>query len=209
MKSLLTQLTTFTAVALISSQATALTFKSGQAIASDGQVYDGISPQNQANILAHAAREPGEVETGIINGYFYMTLNGQFMSIAVSDLLAVSSDQRLDLIKEQFTSQTGTTLGSVNHNNVDDIHENENHIEDDLSENEQHELNESVEHALESKQHDLNESIEHALENEQHDLNESIEHALENEQHNLNESIEHVLNSTDHDEDDHDEEDDD
>lgn len=193
MKSLLTQLTTFTAVALISSQATALTFKSGQVIASDGQVYDGISPQNQANILAHAAREPGEVETGIINGYFYMTLNGQLMSIAVSDLLAVSSDQRLDLIKEQFTSQTGTTLGSVNHNNVDDIHENENHIEDDLSEHENHD----------------NEATEHILIGEPKELNDSVEHALENEQHDLNESIEHVLNSTDHDEDDHDEEDDD
>ena len=193
MKSLLTQLTTFTAVALISSQATALTFKSGQAIASDGKVYDGISPQNQANILAHAAREPGEVETGIINGYFYMTLNGQFMSIAVSDLLAVSSDQRLDLIKEQFTSQTGTTLGSVNHNNVDDIHENENHIEDDLSEHENHD----------------NEATEHILIGEPKELNDSVEHALENEQHDLNESIEHVLNSTDNDEDDHDEEDDD
>lgn len=47
-------LLTMTAI-LAASPVTALTFKKGQVLGSDGQVYDGASPEQRDNIIARAA----------------------------------------------------------------------------------------------------------------------------------------------------------
>lgn len=62
----------------------ALTFKKGQVLGSDGQLYDGASPEQEAALIKKAEEE-GEL-AGIAGSNLYVVLEGKVTYVPLSDV---------------------------------------------------------------------------------------------------------------------------
>jgi len=82
---------------LAAGSATALTFKKGQVLGSDGQIYDGASPEQRENIISRAA---GSDETaGVSGSNLFVVMDGDVVFIPLSDLKGKSKETRMDIVK--------------------------------------------------------------------------------------------------------------
>lgn len=70
---------------MLSQPVIALTFKTGEVLGPDGQVYKGMSPQNKENMLANS--KPGEITSGLHGKSFYVIVNGIVTTVPLSDLM--------------------------------------------------------------------------------------------------------------------------
>ena len=83
-------------VLILSQQAMALTFKTGEVIGSDGKVYEGMSPQNKENMLANV--KPGEIKSGIHGKSFYVIFNDIVTTVPLSDLWKKTPEERMEMV---------------------------------------------------------------------------------------------------------------
>lgn len=89
-------LLTMTAI-LAASPVMALTFKKGQVLGSDGQIYDGASPEQRDNIIARAAES--EETAGVSGSNLFVVMDGDVVFIPLSDLRGKTKDTRMDIVK--------------------------------------------------------------------------------------------------------------
>jgi len=82
---------------LIAGPASALTFKKGQVLGSDGQIYDGASPEQRENIIARAA--DSEETAGVSGSNLFVVMDGDVVFIPLSDLRGKTKDTRMDIVK--------------------------------------------------------------------------------------------------------------
>lgn len=77
--------------------ATALTFKKGQVLGSDGQVYDGASPSQRENIIARAVES--DETAGVSGSNLFVVMDGDVVFIPLSDLRGKTKESRMDIVK--------------------------------------------------------------------------------------------------------------
>ena len=86
---------------ILSQQAMALTFKTGEVIGSDGKVYEGMSPQNKENMLANV--KPGEIKSGIHGKSFYVVVNNIVTTVPLVDLMKKTTVERMEIVGKAIT----------------------------------------------------------------------------------------------------------
>ena len=89
-------LLTMTAILAVG-PASALTFKKGQVLGSDGQIYDGASPEQRENIIARAA--DSDETAGVSGSNLFVVMDGDVVFIPLSDLRGKTKDTRMDVVK--------------------------------------------------------------------------------------------------------------
>jgi len=92
---------------MLTGPAMALTFKPGQVLGADGNLYDGASPEQAANILA-ASKETGlfgakRKSAGVKGNNLYVIVNDTVTFIPLNEVRGKSDDQIEALIVERVT----------------------------------------------------------------------------------------------------------
>lgn len=90
--------------------ATALTFKKGQVLGPDGQVYDGASPQLRARLVAEA--EAGGRSAGVAAGQLFVVVQGTVTFVPLTEIAGKSEEVVKDIVVEKVT-QTVTKAPTV------------------------------------------------------------------------------------------------
>ena len=85
------------AQALDTSPATALTFKKGQVLASDGEIYDGASPDERERLIKNAA--DGGENAGVRGNNLFVVMDDELVFIPLSDLRGKTKETRMDIVK--------------------------------------------------------------------------------------------------------------
>ena len=81
--------------------ASALTFKKGQVLGSDGKIYDGASPDLQARLIAKAKRT---AETaGVSGGKLFVVVNDTITFVPLTDLVGKSEESVKEIVVEKVT----------------------------------------------------------------------------------------------------------
>jgi hypothetical protein len=203
------------AIALTSLNAHAdLVIKTGQVIGRDGQIYDGMSPETREALEAQA--ESGILKSGVVNGNFYMILDGVVSTVPLRAMSNLGSEERLELVKTTFAQDARETLEQEYRNRL--MAAQSESIEDEIkSEVEEHqgqmeyeverhlnEVNDDIEreiddhvdeikHEIEREIEDHIDEIEHEMERELEDHMNEIEHEIEREVESHMEEIEHEI----------------
>ncbi len=87
----------------VSNSSYGLTFKTGQVIGSDGNLYDGASEQTKQK-LRHNYNEGAGEQVGVINNNLFIIYEDDVLFVPMSDL-AGKNDENIDkIIDEKFTS---------------------------------------------------------------------------------------------------------
>ena len=81
--------------------ASALTFKKGQVLGSDGKIYDGASPDLQARLIAKAKRT-GET-AGVSGGKLFVVVNDTITFVPLADLVGKSEESVKEIVVEKVT----------------------------------------------------------------------------------------------------------
>ena len=81
--------------------ASALTFKKGQVLGSDGKIYDGASPDLQARLIAKAKRT-GET-AGVSGGKLFVVMNDTITFVPLTDLVGKSEESVKEIVVEKVT----------------------------------------------------------------------------------------------------------
>ena len=79
--------------------ASALTFKKGQVLGSDGKIYDGASPDLQARLIAKAKRT-GET-AGVSGGKLFVVVNDTITFVPLTDLVGKSEESVKEIVVEK------------------------------------------------------------------------------------------------------------
>lgn len=85
----------------------ALTFKKGQVLGSDGQLYDGASPEQEAALIKKAEEE-GEL-AGIAGSNLYVVLEGKVTYVPLSDVRGKTKEGMKEVIAAHVL--TGAEIG--------------------------------------------------------------------------------------------------
>ncbi|MGC6496378.1 MAG: hypothetical protein ACON4I_00540 [Candidatus Puniceispirillaceae bacterium] len=89
----------------------ALTFKKGQVLGSDGQIYDGASPAEISKLIA-VAKEEGK-SAGVFGGNLFVIVNDGVTFIPISDLAGKSEEAIESFVVERVTSDVMSRLADV------------------------------------------------------------------------------------------------
>ena len=87
--------------------ASALTFKKGQVLGSDGQIYDGASPDLRDRLIKKAQRT-GE-SAGVTAGKMFVVVNDTITFVPLSDLAGKSEETVKEIVVEKVT-ETATKV---------------------------------------------------------------------------------------------------
>ena len=79
----------------------ALTFKKGQVLGSDGQIYDGASPRESARMLENA--KDGGKAAGVFGRNLYVVIGEDITFIPLTDLSGKSEDQIEEIVVDRVT----------------------------------------------------------------------------------------------------------
>lgn len=88
--------------------ATALTFKKGQVLGPDGQVYDGASPQLRARLVAEA--EAGGRSAGVAAGQLFVVVQGTVTFVPLTEIAGKSEEVVKDIVVEKVTQTVTNAL---------------------------------------------------------------------------------------------------
>ena len=88
--------------------ASALTFKKGQVLGPDGQVYDGASPQIRERLIAEA--ESGGKSAGVAAGQLFVVVKGTVTFVPLSDIAGKSEDSIKGIVVEKVTDTVTKAL---------------------------------------------------------------------------------------------------
>ena len=113
----------FLFLAFAAAPATALTFKKGEVLGSDGQLHQGASPEERAKLIQRTT-EDGET-AGVTGGSLFVVMDGEIMFIPLSDLQGKSRDARMDIVKAHV-------IANVADLEVDDLLEEAGNLEEAL-----------------------------------------------------------------------------
>lgn len=108
MKNIVFALITSAAIAAMPLAGSALTFKKGQVLGTDGQIYDGASPEVKARLIAKA--QDGGKSAGITGRQLYVVVNDTITFVGLSDLAGKSEETVKELIVEKVTETVSVAL---------------------------------------------------------------------------------------------------
>ena len=108
MKNIVFALITSAAIAAMPLAGSALTFKKGQVLGADGQIYDGASPEVQARLIAKA--QDGGKSAGVSGRQLYVVVNDTITSVGLSDLAGKSEETVKEIIVEKVTETVSVAL---------------------------------------------------------------------------------------------------
>lgn len=99
----------------LSAGAQALTFKSGEVLGPDGNMYVGASPENLENIIANAKDD--DKPAGVIGNNVFVLVDDTITFVPTKDLAPLDDDERLELIGdkvvENISGVEGLTMDSI------------------------------------------------------------------------------------------------
>ena len=81
--------------------ASALTFKKGQVLGSDGKIYDGASPDLRERLIAKAKRTGDSA--GVAAGKLYVVVEDTITFVPLTDLVGKSEDTIKEIVVEKVT----------------------------------------------------------------------------------------------------------
>ena len=122
MKNVIATVVMATSLVLVGT-ANALTLKSGQVLSSDGNVYDGASPEQKANIIANANKtdfwgNEGK-KAGVTGSNLFVVVEDDVVFIPVKEMAGKSKDDIKDLVKERIISHLTADLRAYYTDGVD------------------------------------------------------------------------------------------
>ena len=85
----------------------ALTLKKGQVIGGDGGVYDGASPDQQAQLVKNAQKEDffgNKKAAGVVGGNLFVIVEDEAVFIPLSELAGKSKSALTEVVKEYIVS---------------------------------------------------------------------------------------------------------
>lgn len=99
----------------LSAGAQALTFKSGEVLGPDGNMYVGASPENLENIIANAKDD--DKPAGVVGNNIFVIVDDTVTFVPTKDLAPLGNDERLehigDKVVENLSGVEGLTMESV------------------------------------------------------------------------------------------------
>ena len=99
----------------LSAGAQALTFKSGEVLGPDGNMYVAASPENLENIIANAKDD--DKPAGVVGNNVFVLVEDTITFVPTKDLAPLNNDERLELIGdkvvENISGVEGLTMESV------------------------------------------------------------------------------------------------
>ena len=87
------------AILAIASAAQALTFKKGEVLGNDGEVYHGASPEQMERLIERAASE--DMPAGVTGNNVFVVVGDKVSFVPISDLRGASQDKQLQIIGDQ------------------------------------------------------------------------------------------------------------
>ncbi|MAB19300.1 MAG: hypothetical protein CMN39_07305 [SAR116 cluster bacterium] len=96
----------------------ALTFKKGQVLGNDGQIYDGASPRESARLL-ETAKDGGKA-AGVFGRNLYVVIGEDITFIPLTDLAGKSEDQIEEIVVDRVTKDVLDRAVAVNAANAND-----------------------------------------------------------------------------------------
>ena len=108
MKKMTIELLTAAAVAAMPISATALTFKKGEVLGSDGQTYEGASPDIRARLIAKA--QDGGKSAGVTGGQLYVVVRDTITFVPIMDIAGKSEETVKEIIVEKVTDTVTEAL---------------------------------------------------------------------------------------------------
>ena len=99
----------------LSAGAQALTFKSGEVLGPDGNMYVGASPENLENIIANAKDD--DKPAGVVGNNIFVLVEDTITFVPTKELAPLDNDERLELIGdkvvENISGIEGLTMDSI------------------------------------------------------------------------------------------------
>jgi hypothetical protein len=99
----------------LSAGAQALTFKLGEVLGPDGNMYVGASPENLENIIANAKDD--DKPAGVIGNNVFVLVDDTITFVPTNDLAPLSNDESLELIGdkvvENISGVEGLTMETI------------------------------------------------------------------------------------------------
>ena len=83
----------------VATTAQALTFKKGEVLGPDGQVYHGASPEQMERLIERAAAE--DIPAGVTGNNVFVVVGDKVSFVPISDLRGASEDKQLQIIGDQ------------------------------------------------------------------------------------------------------------
>ena len=83
----------------IASTAQALTFKKGEVLGPDGEIYHGASPEQMERLIERAAAE--DMPAGVVGNNVFVVVGDKVSFVPVSDLRGASQEMQLQIIGDQ------------------------------------------------------------------------------------------------------------
>ena len=83
----------------IASAAQALTFKKGEVLGPDGEIYHGASPEQMERLIERAASE--DMPAGVTGNNVFVVVGDKVSFVPISDLRGASQDKQLQIIGDQ------------------------------------------------------------------------------------------------------------
>ena len=105
------------ASALAAMPAHALTFKKGQVLGSDGEVYDGASPDHQAALVEQSKKEGwfgNKKSSGVQGSNLYIVVEDDVVFVPIDELKGKSKDQVTELIKGHIVQHLTADITKYN-----------------------------------------------------------------------------------------------
>ena len=95
-------------IAAVPVTSSALTFKKGQVLGSDGQIYDGASPEIRARLIAEA--QDGGKSAGITGNQLYVVVQDTITFVPITDIAGKSEDTIKEIVVEKVTETVTEAL---------------------------------------------------------------------------------------------------
>lgn len=105
--------TTSLMILATAASASALTLKKGQVLGGDGAVYDGASPEQQAQLVKNAQKEDffgNKKSTGIVGGNLFVIVEGEAVFVPLSELAGKSKEGLTEVVKDYIVSHLMSDL---------------------------------------------------------------------------------------------------
>ena len=83
----------------MASTAQALTFKKGEVLGADGEIYHGASPEQMERLIERAASE--DMPAGVTGNNVFVVVGDKVSFVPISDLRGASQDKQLQIIGDQ------------------------------------------------------------------------------------------------------------
>ena len=83
----------------IASTSHALTFKKGEVLGPDGEIYQGASPEQMERLIERAAAE--DMPAGVVGNNVFVVVGDKVSFVPVSDLRGASQNKQLQIIGDQ------------------------------------------------------------------------------------------------------------